>query len=415
MATPTQCTLYRANVDAGPLERDARAAELRAVGRRSTPGPNGRPCPGQVRPFNPRLVAGTSNPLAGDFSAFTLKLDRDDGDQFLGRPQLQDAPRLHRRPARASAYCPEAAIAAAAANPGRTELVAPSCPASSQVGTTNVAAGPGGAPVPRGRQDVPGGPVQGRAAIGGRGHAGARRALRLRRRRRPGRPARRSADRAGQRRLRHGAEHHRRHPDPDALDPGQHRQARLHDQPDQLLALHGRQPGDRRPGHGHRLLELLPGRQLRAPAVQAEDEDQAARRPQEDTKRPQNPACSIDLWTRAGDANIKSLVGHPPEGLRDRPAPPRQHLLGEGAGRKPSAGAARRSARPETTTPLLDQPLYAARSTRSRAPAACRGWPSSSTARSISLPQGGHEDGQAAAPEDDRARSSPTRRSATST
>ena len=43
-------------------------------------------------------------------------------------------------------YCPEASITAAAKNPGRTEQASPSCPASSQIGTTNVAAGPGAHP-----------------------------------------------------------------------------------------------------------------------------------------------------------------------------------------------------------------------------------------------------------------------------
>ena len=43
-------------------------------------------------------------------------------------------------------YCPEPSIAAAANNPGRTEQASPSCPASSQIGTTNVAAGPGAHP-----------------------------------------------------------------------------------------------------------------------------------------------------------------------------------------------------------------------------------------------------------------------------
>src|SRR5262249_19958006 len=43
-------------------------------------------------------------------------------------------------------YCPEAAIAAAAQKLGRTELADPSCPASSQIGTSNVAAGPGAHP-----------------------------------------------------------------------------------------------------------------------------------------------------------------------------------------------------------------------------------------------------------------------------
>jgi hypothetical protein len=43
-------------------------------------------------------------------------------------------------------YCPEAAIFAAAENLGRTEQASPSCPASSQIGTTDVAAGPGASP-----------------------------------------------------------------------------------------------------------------------------------------------------------------------------------------------------------------------------------------------------------------------------
>ena len=108
---------------------------------------------------------------------------------------------------------------------GRAEQAQPSCPASSQIGTTNVAAGPGHPPVPRRRQDVPGRPVQGRAAEPRRDHPGAGRPLRLRHRGRPRRAPRRPADGSGQGGLRHGAADHRRRADPDALDPGQHRQA----------------------------------------------------------------------------------------------------------------------------------------------------------------------------------------------
>ena len=43
-------------------------------------------------------------------------------------------------------YCPDAAIAAAAQSLGRAELAHPSCPASSEIGTSNVAAGPGSHP-----------------------------------------------------------------------------------------------------------------------------------------------------------------------------------------------------------------------------------------------------------------------------
>ncbi len=43
-------------------------------------------------------------------------------------------------------YCPEADILAAANTLGRTEQAEPSCPASSEIGTSNVAAGPGSHP-----------------------------------------------------------------------------------------------------------------------------------------------------------------------------------------------------------------------------------------------------------------------------
>jgi hypothetical protein len=43
-------------------------------------------------------------------------------------------------------YCPEAAIAGAEAKLGKVERVEPSCPVSSEIGTTNVAAGPGAHP-----------------------------------------------------------------------------------------------------------------------------------------------------------------------------------------------------------------------------------------------------------------------------
>src|SRR5262249_55467795 len=105
-------------------------------------GPNDSPCPPEIRPFQPRLVAGTSNPLAGAFSSFHLKLDRDDGDQFLGDLNFRMPPGFTGDLPGIS-YCSEAQIAAAAANAGRAEQANPSCPAASQIGTTNVSAGPG--------------------------------------------------------------------------------------------------------------------------------------------------------------------------------------------------------------------------------------------------------------------------------
>jgi hypothetical protein len=141
VATPQQCTLQKAESILSPWNGTLsphQSEPFVAI----TEGPNGRPCPGQVRPFSPRLLAGTTNPLAGDFSNFSLKLDRDDGDQFLGDLTFKLPPGFT-GDLRGISYCPEASVTAATQNQGRTEQAAPSCPVSSKVGTTNVAAGPG--------------------------------------------------------------------------------------------------------------------------------------------------------------------------------------------------------------------------------------------------------------------------------
>ena len=144
LATPTRCTLYNAESDMAPWN-SALATQHSSPFVTITTGPNGQPCPGQLRPFTPRLIAGTSNQLAGSYSSFTLKLDRDDGDQFLGDLNFRLPPGFTGS-LRGLSYCPEAAIAAAARNLGRSEQASPSCAASSEVGTTNVAAGPGSHP-----------------------------------------------------------------------------------------------------------------------------------------------------------------------------------------------------------------------------------------------------------------------------
>ncbi|MGH2625050.1 MAG: hypothetical protein ACRDHY_00185, partial [Anaerolineales bacterium] len=123
-------------------------------------GPNGRPCPDAIRPFSPRLEAGTSNPVAGAFSDFALKLDRDDGDQFLGDLNFRLPPGFTGS-LRGIPYCQEASIAAAAQGLGRSELASPACPAASQIGTTNVSAGPGTHPFNAVGRMYLSGPLQG--------------------------------------------------------------------------------------------------------------------------------------------------------------------------------------------------------------------------------------------------------------
>ncbi len=144
MATPTACTIYTTNAVFHPWDTVLPYQESHQVFGLLT-GPHGAECPGQIRPFTPSLEAGTTNPTAGAFSSFTLKLDREDGDQYLGKLNFTMPPGLTAN-LHGITYCPDASIAAAAAAAGKTEQADPSCPASSQIGTSNVAAGPGSHP-----------------------------------------------------------------------------------------------------------------------------------------------------------------------------------------------------------------------------------------------------------------------------
>jgi hypothetical protein len=144
MATPTHCTIYETRAHFFPWNDvlpDQKSSQVFGLNT----GPGGGLCPGVKRPFHPRLVAGTSKPVAGAFSDFSLKLDRDDGDQFLGDLNFKLPPGFT-GDLRGIPYCPEAAIVAAANQAGRAEQGAPSCPTASQIGTTNVSAGPGSHP-----------------------------------------------------------------------------------------------------------------------------------------------------------------------------------------------------------------------------------------------------------------------------
>jgi hypothetical protein len=144
LATPTRCTQYAAKALFIPWNTKlASQTSEQFFGLNS--GPSGGSCPGLTRPFNPHLVAGSTVATAGAFSDFHVKLDREDGDQFLGDLNFKMPPGFT-GDLRGIGYCPEAAIMAAAERSGEAEQSEPSCPASSQVGTSNVAAGPGSHP-----------------------------------------------------------------------------------------------------------------------------------------------------------------------------------------------------------------------------------------------------------------------------
>jgi hypothetical protein len=97
------------------------------------------------RPFSPGFGAHDANPQGGAFSPFSVDVARTDGDQELKGVDVKLPPGLTAKLAGVH-YCPEETIAAATANSGAAEAANPSCPASSLVGSAEVAAGSGPEP-----------------------------------------------------------------------------------------------------------------------------------------------------------------------------------------------------------------------------------------------------------------------------
>jgi hypothetical protein len=109
VATPTRCAIYQADSLFVPWNSNLAPQHSKPIIAVTT-GPDGDPCPGTKRPFHPSLVAGMSTAVAGAFSSFTLKLDRDDGDQFLRDLNFRMPPGFTGN-LRGISYCPEPAIA----------------------------------------------------------------------------------------------------------------------------------------------------------------------------------------------------------------------------------------------------------------------------------------------------------------
>jgi hypothetical protein len=110
--------------------------------------PDGSPCLNSLgeRAFRPVLEAGMVNPIAGAYSPFVLRLARSDEDQEFSQIGATLPSGLAAKFAGVG-ICPDAGIAQAAgrsgAGQGSLELLNPSCPASAQIGTTEVGTGVG--------------------------------------------------------------------------------------------------------------------------------------------------------------------------------------------------------------------------------------------------------------------------------
>jgi hypothetical protein len=113
-----------------------------------------------ARPFAPAFEAGTTNPSAGAYSPLVIKVNRNDGEQELTNLNFTLPEGLIGNLASVP-YCSDAAIEAARAKTGRAEQASPSCPATSQIGTVDAAAGVGAEPLHVGGTVYMAGPYEG--------------------------------------------------------------------------------------------------------------------------------------------------------------------------------------------------------------------------------------------------------------
>lgn len=98
------------------------------------------------RPFAPAFEAKPQGTKAGAFSPFALRIAGSDGQQELKGVDVTLAPGMTGKLA-GIPYCPESALAAAAANAGKSEQGASSCPPQSLVGSASIASGTGPSPI----------------------------------------------------------------------------------------------------------------------------------------------------------------------------------------------------------------------------------------------------------------------------
>jgi hypothetical protein len=147
LSNPTTCgtatTTSELQPWSAPESADASPSSSFAVSANGSGGA----CPA-VQPLAPLFSAGTVNPQAGAFSAFSMTLTRGAGEQDFGSIKLQN-PAGVLGMLKSVPLCPEAAAAAG------------NCPAASLVGHTSVAAGMGSEPFWLGGQVFLTGPYDG--------------------------------------------------------------------------------------------------------------------------------------------------------------------------------------------------------------------------------------------------------------
>ncbi|HWA54421.1 MAG TPA: hypothetical protein VG816_09645, partial [Solirubrobacterales bacterium] len=166
LTTPQACGAYTTTASLTPWSTPEGATVQEEDSFETTTSPSGGNCPrnGGEAPNKPSFSAGTISPAAGAYSPFVLKVSREDGSQRIAGIDTSLPEGLTGKLA-GIPYCPESGIAQALSRThngdGALEQQSPSCPASSEVGTADIAAGSGITPLHTGAKVYLAGPYKG--------------------------------------------------------------------------------------------------------------------------------------------------------------------------------------------------------------------------------------------------------------
>ncbi len=151
LLTPPTCGEFATETDLTPWSAPEGKHAHPGSSFQTTATPRGGSCPtGESQlPNAPKLSAGTENPTAGKYSPLIFKVSREDAGQRLGKIEATLPGGLSAKLAGVGT-CSEQDIAKArsreAPRMGALEQADPSCPASSEIGVLNAAAGAGPTP-----------------------------------------------------------------------------------------------------------------------------------------------------------------------------------------------------------------------------------------------------------------------------
>ena len=151
LRTPPACAAYETTTNLVPWSAPEGPSANPSDSFAISGVPGGGTCPSspQAAPHSPAFVAGTVAPQAGAHSPFLLRISREDATQPIGGFEATLPPGLSAKLA-GVAVCSDAQIAQAEGrgdpNEGKIEQASPSCPAASELGSVDVAAGAGPTP-----------------------------------------------------------------------------------------------------------------------------------------------------------------------------------------------------------------------------------------------------------------------------